>query len=677
MKATRQVNPGDAAYGNVVTFPNGEHTRSSTSEMPVELVDYWDQRIRADLDARSSIERKWAHNRDLIRNRGGGMRTGNIVAEFVGLLHKRLLSQDFGIHINSDDPMFIEHAEAAEITAQSVSRIIALRDAAKKAIADAAWATFGVLEFGHPLDPRSHDPMRSYRAPYSRPLGVESDLIDTWAPVSPEELLKNGVDPNSIEIAQEGVHNLDQMADTTPRPLLEAQFGYPWVTVVDPHLIVMPTGISDPDKSPYYCRLRFLTRAEIKQVQNVDLHPAFVNGTRWKEIFEKSEQEGDFRLFPEMCLVAEVFIRRDRNNPSYNGWYFSYILGHPEAVISSGPNHYGGMRPLVFLQLDPLKGVYGTSLAEELAPYANIYSMGMEAFKRDIKRMMNRPVAVGNGAGLNKRDEINIQNPEFKGIVKMQDVDQVKELFADRRVDNDLLRSMAYFKSVAQGRAGVSDLDQGSAIKDITARQTQALLDATGINVEGMADSVSMALRDGIYKMMHLVGLYSTATRAREYNYGNRFAAFDRGRQDFITSLIYEVEIKESKDAASAEELMLFVQFLKIVLTNPMLAQYYDIEFIARTALSRFEMGPRGLASRSPNRAGQGLAGQGLGIGSPGIGQGSPFSEMAGQPPPAAVNDDLFGQHSERGPGDQGTGSQQAGNMIRGGFRIGTGLGES
>ena len=211
----------------------------------------------------------------------------------------------------------------------------------------------------------------------------------------------------------------------------------------------------------------------------------------------------EINQFPDMMLIAELWIIRDRNNPQFNNFYCCYLLGDPTQQLYVKKSPYGGMCPLEPLKLSKLKKMYDVTLAEELEPFADIYHKGVKSMMRSVDRMLNRKYAKSQASGLDDSGEKKLNDDNWHGTVTVSDVNAIKQLLPET-FDVNLLQALSWTKNTAQSATGSSDLDRGTAIKNITARQTQALLESTGINVEGMKGPVDETFTNIVMKLMHL-----------------------------------------------------------------------------------------------------------------------------------------------------------------------------
>ncbi|MAG68180.1 MAG: hypothetical protein CMK74_20280 [Pseudomonadales bacterium] len=635
------------------------------SPMPLELIEYWDRRVLDDLRARRQKEILWRVNKALVFNNGAGFREGNLAADFTEAVTNRLIGRDFDVDVQADDPDYDEQARNAEVAANAVSRIAGFEDEVREAITHATWAPFGVLEVGHPLDRHSMDPLRGR---ITTGVSQLTDAVqDEWVEVDPSALLPMGLDPEAIPALETNLENIT--TDTAPTPVFDPGFGYPWIEAIDPRYIVIPENSMRPSRLPYVARLRFLTAQEIKVMHGVDLSDSSIN-SELQDLYQELESDGEWKHFPNMICVVDLYIRRDRNNPHFNSWYVSYVLGRPDIVILSGPNPFGGMIPFVFVRLKKRGKMYGTTLAEELSAVADSYHLALRGIKNDLKDMVNRTLLISNGTGISDDDESNIRNPNFRGTVRVNDVNGIKRLFSDTRFDNDLFRAAMFLKAAGQARVGSSDIDRGVPIKNITAKQTEAILDATGVNIDSMAGIVSEAASQAVHKLMHLVGLYSMSGRGRKFNYGPRVAAYSTGTHDFTTSLVYKIKIEPVEAASDNEEKLVWVQFVNLLQNVPFITQLFDPLFIAKKLAKVFDISMR--AIKPPPQGGAGSA--------------SPFGEnplspqmngasggAPGAPGIDGAREAVVGQHPERLTGSRGASTA---NALAGLRRTGSGLGE-
>lgn len=627
-----------------------------------EWVEHWHQIVTDTLRTRMmSYDRKWMEMKELVENSGSGLRKGNIASDFIKTLHSRLLRKDIVINVEADDPEYMQQGEHAEIVANSIARVAGLQSSIRKVITQATWASFGVLEVGHPIDPASFSVMHLFQTPN---VEAPETPVDVWEEVP---ALPEGMQNEVMPFPTMGMGTTPGV-EVEPEPIFSPGVGYPWVEAVDPRLVIMPLTCQDSQKSPWVARLRFLTRGEMITILGYDPGPDAVVSGEFSELFNNTSEDAGWETFPELCCIVELYIRRDRNSPTYNNWFLSFVLGHPDKVIWSTINPWGGMVPIIPVKLDALKPMFCTTLAEELQPFADAYHRGVNSVLRQLLDLLNEKHWVPTSAGLSEQEERKLYNPHYRGPIYANDPQGIKRV-NEQTLDPDLLRTMTFVKSIAQSRSGQSDLDRGAAIKEITARQTQALLDATGISVESMGTMVGIGGRECVMKLMHLSGLFSTVGRSRKFHFGGRFASMDAGTHDWVNSMVYRVSVEDNAEEYSAEDRMMWVQFIRTLFSDSagLIRGHFDGEQLARETLKVFNRSPALLASRSANRQPQGLMEGQMqpGIqGNPQIGPGSPDSNVV---------DMVQGQHSERQAGSRGI---DMGNLLRGQMALGGGTGE-
>lgn len=656
----------------------------SAPAFPLDILDFWDRRIQDDLKLRMARDSEWEKSDALVRNSETGARHGNLVAEFVSLLHTRLLAVDPQVQVEPDDPDGVKAAEDVSIVAQSTMRVAGLRGALQEAVTTATWATVGWIFLGHPLDPFTNDILRSARA--AQPLPA-AGAQDEYREVDPRELGMLGLDTGQVQPFDEG--QFDPLAavpspfeDEEPAPIFQPDFGYPWAESVDPRYIIHNQNARKKKDLDYITRLRFLTLKECKRLFGDKISSKAAVSSEFRSLFHTVEGQAD-NLFPDLCLVAETWIIRDRNNPEYNGWYLCHLLGETRTSPLVAINRpLGGMIPLVIVPLSRIKKLRDRTMAQELEQFADIFDTGIKAIFRSIERQFNKKWGIPPSVGMVDGEVSKVFDDHYTGEIKVQDPAAIKQI-VEEPFDFALVQSLAWVKSLAQSTANTSDLERGQAIKDITAKQTQALLDVTGISLEGMKDPINDAAKECVMKIMHLIGLFNHLGRSRKYTFGKKVAEFDIGQQDFTTSYKYAVSVVDNKNQVTNEERVVWLQLLKSLFadTGGVLLPYLDREAVTKETLRTFGKGPDLLASQGAGRPGVGpglaetdptLAGAPEGqvqpgqLSAPQLGSGGPLS--------AAVQDGMLGQHRERGLGDQGVGRPS--NAVNGALRIGSGGGE-
>ena len=645
---------------------------AGVKRMSKDQVAAWDLRLRQDLEyRRANLDRAWEDSSLVVRNTGEGFRYGNLVADYIRVLTNQLFTRPWEVNIEADDPDFVDQAEEATVVSQSVARICNLSDLLLEATKEAMATNTGWLEVGHPMDPWSNDIQRSIFAPnveQEEMLPDAGPMKDEWEEVGalpPEVSPDNVVQFNPFENPLSPVP--EEPSEAEPAPVFDASFGYPWLSAVDSRLVLIPPQSKKREGLDYICRIRFITRAELKRLRNVDYGTA--SGTilgGFRDMF--SEIEGmDPLLFPEMMMIMETWIIRDRNNPEFNNWYLCHVFGSPDWVLFNNRNPYSGMIPLVPLKLARHKAFYDKSPAEELVSFADMFDIGLKSVLRRMTRTLNEKYLVQNSAGLDPKESAKLNNDSYRGPVQVNDVNAIQR-YKEEAIDQAFIYYLNYIRQLAQSTTGQSDMDRGQATKDITASQTRALMQASGISVEGMKQEIRKTAGEVLKKLMHLAGIYNQSGQSRNYQFGRKVVRMDRGTHDFTTSFVYDIQVTDAGDT-DTEKQLLFNQFLRTMMTDTggVLVPYLDMEYVAKHVVRTFGVGPMALASRGGNRPGQGL----LSSADPQVQAGLLGNNQmlgGGTPEGMSMLDMANGQHPERAVGSRG---MSMSNALEGARRVG------
>jgi len=346
-------------------------------------------------------------------------------------------------------------------------------------------------------------------------------------------------------------------------------------------------------------------------------------------------------------LICVTHIRRDRNDPDYTNWYLVHILGYPDVVIKSDANPFGGLIPIVPITVSPIRDIWDTSIVEDLKPYAEWYSAGVSAIGDRLYETLNQKVLTGAGAAMESEEMRKLLNARYSGEVKVNGDPAGIKTWEGPGIQQDQMQLLSFFQTLAQGAAGASDIDRGVAVKKITARQTEALLNATSLRVSGMREVITRATKEIIVKLMHLVGIFSLY-RSRRFTFGTRIANLEPGVNDFSTSYSYNIDVRDMEPPANAEEQLVFVQFLRLLMMDPtperLLVQQWNWAELAEMIRVKFDMPPEVIGQQDL----QPLPQPGMQGGQPG---GPPQGGMAGGPPEGGMGGP---EHAERFPADQG-----------------------
>lgn len=646
----------------------------STPKMTLTKVQDWDLRIVSDLRSRMSSSRDWEKYEAAVRNTGNGQMNGNLVEDVGTTLIAKLFSEPMDVDIRAEDPEYLEQADRTKIVAHAALRNTRILDALQTATLDSLWATTGWIEIGHPLDPWSMDIMRRVGSPNIRAQDQldESDTSDNWIEADPRLLTAEGINLDNVQQFDAFVPLPDPSPPLeSPKPIFNQQLGFPWATRVDPRLIVIPSDARNPEDCDYYCRLRFVTREELKYMRGLDFGPGSSgNFGEFRSLFQEVTGK-DPILFPQMMLIAEVWIVRDRNNPEFNNFYLSYVFGHPEWVIANTLNPYHGMIPLEPVKPQVHKSYYDTSVAKATYEYAEIFDIGVKGIRRRFLRALNEKWWETEAANLDPTEVKKLNSDQYRGPIKVRDPAHMSKV-AESAIEEAFLYYLEYVKALARTSSSTNDTDRAQPIQGVSATQSRMMVAAAGINLESFRRPVSEAGRNTLMKVMHLIGLYNQQVTSRKYQGLGKIVTMEVGIHDFTSSYIYEVTLV-GKDEADAESMVLLNQFLRTVVSDPTspLAQEFNIGEIARYVTRRFGF-PSSVLKRfsgqTPN-----LAGPGLGVSpemalSPGFPGGAEGNN--GAPEGLGLRDLTEGQHPERMTGSRGA---NVPNAIAGAMRQGMG----
>jgi hypothetical protein len=607
---------------------------------------------------------------DLVHNRDRGRLWGNLVSNFARMLAQRTRPSNYTIVAQSRDPQARNLSSNLTVVCNSIVDASGLFKEVATAAQDAVWAGCGVVEFGHPQDPNVLDPMRSFKAKHTPSMGSQ-DLSDRYVPVSKEQVFGAGVDPMSVATrdAQYIEDNLDDSAHTAP--ILQAT-SFPWVARVNPYMVVFPSGAKGTDYKSFawFGRLRWISLAELKLLTGVDYSPGCMYSTLW----EKEGTGVDWvHTKGQMVLIIEVHIRRDFVKPDLNGWTFSYIVGrHTDGYIS---RYKGSFFPFEILTLDKYSNSTDPSVAQEVEPYARLYGAGMSSIAKDLNNSLNSPIGVRQGTDLDSKSESAITDPKSSVVIKNIEPDSIFRVYQPGQFNQDLLRMMLFIKSGAQAQTNTSQLDEGIPVGSITAHQSQALLDATGIAMSSARENITEIIKRSTIKLIHLVETSSEATRSgMKFAWGGRAANWSWTDRDIVSSYSFDVRPSSVDDRSGQEDLLMLNQFVGLVSKEQRLGEEVDwkamlLEMMTRNGLPmdlilseqerlenikvQAERVRQATLAAGGGGGGGGMDQQGLPAGAPSP-QGLPFGQDGGMQAPFA------GEHPERELGSRGTGQSVA-----------------
>lgn len=587
-------------------------------------VDWWDELIRKDLANRATMNNELLLHERMVRNTGEGQRRGNLVKDWLGVLQSRLFAGTFNLDVTADDPSFKNNAEETEVLCQAIIRIVDLGSKVYDAVTDASWAGCGWLQVGHPLCPYQMD---ITRIPTEDTPAHPSD----WEEVDPSMAKAFNLSPDNVPAFDIFNEPAQFPTEEGPSPVFDTASGVPYIERVDPRLIIHNREAATLDEMDYVARIHFMSIKEVKAVMGVDIDPSAYNISMVGDLFRAGGREP--ALYPTMLAIVEVWIKRDRENPEFNNWRLVYVLGRTDLVLKNHKNPMNGLIPLQHVRLSKVRKLQDTSICKEMADFTDMFDLGWQSIMRKLKRMLNEKYAVSNMNGMTADSKARLLDDNYRGFVEMRDPDAVKAL-TEQSWDAQFVMYLNYIQTQSKSPTGQSSLDGGQAIKDISARQTQALMDSTNISVESVKGVIEIDCIHLLMKLMRITGLYNYLGGGRSYSLGDKLVTVSSGTHDWTTSLLYGFELQDTKQHDSEKQLV-WNQFLRTVTTGPLLP-YLDLEELTKTTLKRFGEAPTLLASRGANRPPQGIAGQ------------TPILDNQGQPVLGAGNDLMMGQHPER-----------------------------
>ena len=271
------------------------------------------------------------------------------------------------------------------------------------------------------MDQHNFDPMRSvlYRGGNSFNLEEErGEFKDDFVPI-PEEVVQAELGQEIEEVLPFDPFERPELeAATQPEeapPPFDPELGMPWLNEVNPFLVIIPKNNYKFSEIDYVSKLVLISREELKLVTNVDVDNVHVSRKYQGIVDEISGSEH----IDNPVLICVTHIRRDRNDPKYTNWYLVHVLGHPDVVIKSDVNPFGGLIPLVPIQISPTKNVWDTSMVDDIKPYAEWYSAGVEAIGDRLYESLNQKVLTGAGAGMEAEEIRKLLNSKYSGEVKV------------------------------------------------------------------------------------------------------------------------------------------------------------------------------------------------------------------------------------------------------------------
>ena len=280
------------------------------------------------------------------------------------------------------------------------------------------------------------------------------------------------------------------------------------------------------------------------------------------------------------------------------------------------------------------------TVVDDLVPVSDMYSIALQAIDQDMLQSLNPKIIADQTANIKDDDIKKLLNPSFRGAIK---VNRAEGITFERGpgIDLNKIQYVRFLREIAQQSTSTSELDKGQAIKKITARQTQALTEATDNIITGMRELVGEAAQEVVTKLMFILGMFHG--KKQQYKYGNRVVTFDPGSHDFTTSLIYQIDVNDMGPDPSAEDKMLYTQFIRTVSMNPELSQQYDWNKVAQEVARIFGWAPDTVIQQEQMTPGmpEGMMPMGQGM------------QGAAGGPPSASNQSEVNPNPGRGPSDQ------------------------
>ena len=600
--------------------------------MPLDI-DKWDERIVKDYDhIATTFHRIWKNSRDVMNNEGRGSRFGNLTKEFAGAIRARLISKNFFVEVAADNPDFSKNAKEITIMVNSVSRTVDLKRALDDATEDSLWAGTGWLEVGHTMDLHSFNPMRSILYTTGNSFNPEN-MQDEYEPV-PEEEVRAEVGNDLDNVVPFDPFQQPEMAKPNePQLTFDPDVGSPWVTNVAPFFIVLPKETKKISDADYITKLVLISLEELATITSQTIPSGVVMDSSRFDVLKDETPGADYIDNP--VVVAVTYIRRDRNAPEYNGWYLAHILGHPEVVLKSAPNPFGGMIPLIPAKSRSSMKILSKAWIEDLRPYTDNYAKIIEAAFKRTESSLAMKWSMGANGSVDQTNRARINNPSYNGEVKFQGGSAETFQFLDGGgITQDMIAGLNLVSKLAQGEAGQTDIDRGTPVKKITARQTEALLKTSELMMEAIRGPIVEAGNEAVLKLVHILNLFSSP-REHVYRFGPHIVEIEPGGNDFTTSYEYKISVKDLDGPANAETQLLLVQFIARVAPLPQFQNIFNWAEIGNELRRAFGMGVETMAQ----------------LQTPGIaGERSPLAQPGGD----VVNKGVQGEHPGRLGGDQG-----------------------
>lgn len=610
--------------------------------MPFDI-NSWDARILEDYkQIQSKYHRIWKNNRDMMNNEGNGSKYGNLVKEYAQAIRARLINENFFISVQSDDPNYSKKAQELTIMVNSLSRTVDLKGALDEATENSLWASTGWLEPGHSLDLNSFDMMRSILHKPANSFNP-SEMEDDYVPVPKERVVAElGNSITDVKPFDPFQPPPEPEVEDEPMLTFDPKFGAPWIKVVSPFFIVLPLETKNFEEADYVTKLVLISKPELEFLTEMDIPPgAFADLSLYNTLIEETPGGKHIK---EPVVLAITYIRRDRNDPQYTNHFVVHVLGHPNIVIKDSVNPYGGMIPLIPARSSASKRIISKSWVEDLRPYTEENAKVIQAAFKRIRQSLSVKWAAGGNASLSASNVQNLNNPDFNGEIKMESGSpESVQYFDGPGLTQEVIQGMNLIMKIAQGETGQTDIDRGTPIKKISARQTDALLDSSKLTIEAIRGPIVKSGNEAMLKLIHFLNLFSSP-RPHVYKFGGSFVEVNPGGNDFTTSFQYAIQVKDLEGPLDVESQMVLVQFISKIAAMPQFANIYNWQELANNVRRAFGQGPEVMMQAQV----PGIAGE----------IGNVDGAMSGM-----LQGGRAGEHPGRAPGDEGAPSADSARL--------------
>lgn len=632
--------------------------------------------IRDEYACQSNYRDRWDEFEKVVENIDEGFRHGNLLRDFMQMAIDRLMARRAEVRVNtlSEDNVFRDGVTELDRRLNQLSLSIGVPEKIVEAIKIAIWAGHSWLYTSHPIDPNNPD----------KDFDPDSIAEDPYEEIDIAEIESLGIDMGNVK--QEMINRKKDSS----RFGFPSTLGLPRVEVLDPRCIIIPKTTKHIEDARWIARVRFYRHKEFVRKfgtrPDTSMPPMGIYEEIWTKLnpgeaqinYQSSDEDG-YAIYDNIPVV-ELHIVRDYTNPELDNTcvYFLPDDANPKVLLSYR-NPFGKRLPFSSVRLSSIDKLFCTSMAASLDLYTITYSLLMQAMYRDASDVVNKKFFEGPGSGLDEENKNRILDPEYSGFIRANDPGQVKPF--ETTIRDSVIKALMFTRSSANVQQNVSQIDKGEAIRSITARQTDALLQATGINISGVMQAVSEGM----------VAAIMTA-----YSYSEMFGAeFEGGISKPPTNIVNFgenwhkvpsrrceiVAIDPTQDSKTSEDVMTMNALLRLsaIPFGAEVFKHFDPKIMADYMLRAMRI-PRTVRRTSPDQglvnalAAQFQQGATGAPGAPGAqGPGSPAGAGFGPGVDGFTARDMIeGQHPERGIGDQAdSGGASVSNVIAAEMRKG------